>query len=254
MSQTVSRALRLLAELGEGERTLDQLAEALGVHKTTALRLLQSLEQDRFVHRDSAFRYHLGAGLFALASLALEQRPIRRIAAPHLAELNAATGQTVHLAALEAGEVVYIDKYDSRHPVRMYSRIGLRAGLHNTAVAKVLLAGLPLAERRRIARGIDYVRSTERTLTDPQALLAELERVAEQGWAEDRAEHESFINCVAAPVRDASGRVAAAVSVSVPDVVLPYDQVLELLPQLLATARAVSADAGYVPPATREGL
>jgi DNA-binding IclR family transcriptional regulator len=244
MSQTVTRALRLLAELGEGERSLDQLAELLGVHKTTVLRLLQSLEEERFVHRDAAFRYHLGAGLFALAGLALEQRGIRRIASPHLAELNAATGQTVHLAAYEGGEVVYIDKYDSRQPVRMYSRIGLRAALHSAAVAKVLLADLPPAERRRVAAGIEYTPYTARTLTGPKALLAELEQVAAQGWAHDHAEHESFINCVAAPVRDATGRVVAAVSISVPDVVLPYEQVLELLPRLLATARAVSADAG----------
>ncbi|MFD9128179.1 IclR family transcriptional regulator [Kitasatospora sp. NPDC059571] len=244
MSQTVTRALRLLAELGAGERTLDQLAEVAGVHKTTVLRLLQTLEEERFVYRDSAFRYHLGSGLFALSGLALEQRGIRRTAAPHLAELNAATGQTVHLAAYEGGEVVYIDKYDSRHPVRMYSRIGLSAALHATAVAKVLLADLPAAERRRVAAGIDYTPYTARTLTGPKALLAELDAVAAQGWAQDRAEHEPFINCVAAPVRDATGRVAAAVSISVPDVVLPYEQVLELLPRLLATARAVSAEAG----------
>lgn len=167
MSQTVTRALRLLAELGEGERSLDQLAELIGVHKTTVLRLLQSLEEQRFVHRDADFRYHLGAGLFALSSLALEQRGIRRTAAPHLAELNAATGHTVHLAAYEGGEVVYIDKYDSRHPVRMYSRIGLRAGLHNTAVAKVLLADLPPAERRRVAEAVEYTVHTANTLTTP---------------------------------------------------------------------------------------
>ncbi|WP_030265148.1 IclR family transcriptional regulator [Streptomyces sp. NRRL B-24484] len=244
MSQTVTRALRLLAELGEGERSLDQLAAVLGVHKTTVLRLLQSLEEGRFVHRDAAHRYHLGAGLFALSSLALEQRGIRRTAAPHLAELNAATGQTVHLAAYEGGEVVYIDKYDSRQPVRMYSRIGLRASLHCTAVAKVLLADLPPAERRRVAAAVEYTPHTANTITGPKQLLAELEQVAARGWAQDHAEHEPFINCVAAPVRDVSGRVVAAASVSVPDVVLPYEQVLELLPQLLATARAISADAG----------
>ncbi|GAA2825366.1 IclR family transcriptional regulator [Kitasatospora paracochleata] len=247
MSQTVTRALRLLAELGEGERSLDQLAELIGVHKTTVLRLLQSLEEQRFVHRDADFRYHLGAGLFALSSLALEQRGIRRTAAPHLAELNAATGHTVHLAAYEGGEVVYIDKYDSRHPVRMYSRIGLRAGLHNTAVAKVLLADLPPAERRRVAEAVEYTVHTANTLTTPAALLTELATVAAQGWAQDHAEHEPFINCIAAPVRDATGRVVAAVSMSVPDMVLPYAQVLELLPRLLATARAASADAGHRP-------
>ncbi|PJN29789.1 IclR family transcriptional regulator [Kitasatospora sp. CB02891] len=244
MSQTVTRALRLLAELGEGERSLDQLADLLGVHKTTVLRLLQTLEEERFVHRDAQYRYHLGAGLFALSSLALEQRGIRRTAAPHLAELNATTGQTVHLAAYEGGEVVYIDKYDSRHPVRMYSRIGLRAALHNTAVAKVLLADLSPVERRRVVGTIEFTVHTPNTITSPHALLAELEQVAAQGWAQDHAEHEAFINCVAAPIRDASGRVVAAASISVPDVVLPYEQVLDLLPQLLACTRAISADAG----------
>lgn len=249
MSQTVTRALRLLAELGEGERSLEQLADVLAVHKTTALRLLQSLEEARFVHRDAAYRYHLGAGLFALSSLALEQRGIRRTAAPHLAQLNAETGQTVHLATYEGGEVVYIDKYDSRHPVRMYSRIGLRAALHNTAVAKVLLADLPAAERRRVVEGVEFTAHTPNTITSPEALLAELDKVAAQGWAEDHAEHESFINCIAAPIRDASGRAVAAASVSVPDVVLPYEGVLDLLPGLLATTRAISADAGLPPDA-----
>ncbi|MFD7032174.1 IclR family transcriptional regulator [Streptomyces sp. NPDC059917] len=244
MSQTVTRALRLLTELGEGERSLEQLAHVLDVHKTTALRLLQSLEEARFVYRDAGYRYHLGAGLFALSSLALEQRGIRRTAAPHLAALNADTGQTVHLAAYEGGEVVYIDKYDSRHPVRMYSRIGLRAALHNTAVAKILLADLPEAERRRVVEGVEFTVHTPNTITTPEALLAELDKVAAQGWAEDHAEHESFINCIAAPIRDASGRAVAAASISVPDVVLPYEQVLELLPELLAATRAISADAG----------
>ncbi|MFI6444781.1 IclR family transcriptional regulator [Kitasatospora sp. NPDC050543] len=249
MSQTVTRALRLLAELGEGERSLDQLAELLGVHKTTVLRLLQSLEQERFVYRDGAYRYHLGAGLFALAGLALEQRGVRRAAAPHLAALNAATGQTVHLAAFEGGEVVYIDKYDSRQPVRMYSRIGLRAALHCAAVSKVLLTALPPAERERVVAGIDFTPFTANTLTTPRALLAELESVAARGWAQDHAERESFINCVAAPVLDATGRVVAAASISVPDVVLPYEGVLALLPQLRDTARAISADCGGLPSA-----
>ncbi|WP_035795425.1 IclR family transcriptional regulator [Kitasatospora mediocidica] len=247
MSQTVTRALRLLTELGEGPRSLDQLAALLAVHKTTVLRLLQSLEEARMVHRDADYRYHLGAGLFALSSRALEQRPVRRIAAAHLAELNAATGQTVHLAAYEGGEVVYIDKYESRQPVRMYSRIGLPVPLHCAAVSKVLLADLPPAERRRAVARIDFTPFTTRTLRTPQALLGELATVAGQGWAQDHAEHEPFMNCVAAPVRDATGRVVAAASISVPDLVLPYERVLDLLPQLLATAAAVSADCGATP-------
>ncbi|MFE9423252.1 IclR family transcriptional regulator [Kitasatospora sp. NPDC006697] len=241
MSQTVDRALVLLTELAEGERSLEQLAGLLGVHKTTAMRLLQSLEQARLVYRDAEYRYHLGAGLFALASRAVEQRPVRRTAAPHLAALNAATGQTVHLAALEGNEVVYIDKYESRQPVRMYSRIGLPVPMHCTASAKVLLAALPPEERDRRVAELEFTPFTERTLTTPQALLAELALVAERGWAQDRAEHEPFMNCLAAPVRDPGGQVVAAASLSVPNLVLPYEGVLELLPQLLAATAAASA-------------
>ena len=252
MSQSLGRALGLLNELGEGPRSLDELAALLDVHKTTVLRLLRTLESDRLVYRDVAYRYHLGAGLFALSSRALEQRPVRAAAAPHLAALNRETGHTVHLATYEGGEVVYIDKYDSRHPVRMYSRIGLRAPLHCTAVAKVLLAGLPAQERRAVVEAIEYEALTPNTLVGSDALLSELIRVTEQGYAVDHGEHETFINCVGAPIRDASGRVVAAASISVPDVLLDYEQVLALLPDLLKTSAAISADCGWVagPPAT----
>ncbi|MUN35810.1 IclR family transcriptional regulator [Actinomadura litoris] len=245
MSQSLARALAILGDLGEGPRTLDELAAKVGVHKTTVLRLLRTMEEERFVHRDADHRFHLGAGLFALAGAALEQRGIRDIAAPHLARLNDATGQTVHLGVYEGGDVVYLDKYDSRHAIRMYSRVGLRMPLHATAIAKVLLADLPEPRRRRAAAEIDYVPFTEHTITGPDALLEELARVAGQGYAMDDAEHETFIRCVAAPVRDASGRVVAAVSISVPEVVLSRDDVVALLPDLLATTRAISADCGH---------
>ncbi|WP_214411587.1 IclR family transcriptional regulator [Sphaerisporangium fuscum] len=247
MSQSLARALSILVDLGEGSRSLDDLAALLGVHKTTALRLLRTLEEERFVYRDSAYRYRLGSRLFALSSRALEQRPVRGVAGPHLARLNQTTGHAVHLGAYEDGEAIYIDKYESRHPVRMYSRIGLRMPLHCTAIGKVLLAGMTRTEREKAAAGIEYRAFTPNSIADARSLLAELDRVAAQGYAVDHAEHETFINCVGAPIRDAAGGVVAAVSISVPDVILPYEKVLELLPELLATARAISKDSGWDP-------
>jgi DNA-binding IclR family transcriptional regulator len=245
MSQSVDRALCLLDGLAEGPQTLDQLAEQVGVHKSTVLRLLRTLESHRFVQRDGVRYYRLGTALFDLAHRALEDRDVRRLVEPCLRELNLATGHTVHLASYEGGEVVYIDKFESRHNVRMYSRIGKRAPLHCTAVAKVLISALPIDERRAIALSIDYPPLTENTITDPEAYLAELNRVATRGYAIDDAEHESFIHCIAAPIRGTGGEMLAAMSMSVPQVILDLDGLLELVPDLLNAAEKASVECGF---------
>lgn len=247
MSQSLMRAIDLLGELAAKPATLDDLAKRAAVHKTTVMRLLHALEEKRMVVRDDDQRFRLGSKLFELSSLALEQRDIREVARPRLADFNARTGHTVHLAAFEGGSVVYIDKFESHHPVRMYSRIGLTASLHSAAVAKILLADMPKARQEKIAAGLDYVKVTDNTLTSPEALLAELDQVRQQGWAHDNAEHEAFVHCIAAPIRDASGAVVAAASCSVPIVMLDYEGLMGLLPALKATTAAISEDLGWTP-------
>lgn len=245
MSQSLLRALDLLSALAAGPATLDELASTAEVHKTTVMRLLHSLEDRRFVVRDAQQRYRLGSKLFELSSLALEQRDIRSSAHPYLARLNEATGHTVHLAAPEGRDIVYIDKLESRHPVRMYSRIGLTAALHAAAVSKVIFADLPLEQRKTLADSLEYRRYTDNTITGSDAFLRELEQVADQGWALDGEEFEEFVHCVAAPIRDAGGRVVAAVSCSVPTVMLDREGLLGLLPALRECTDAVSAELGY---------
>jgi DNA-binding IclR family transcriptional regulator len=252
MSQSLDRALTLLESLADGAKTLDQLAEVVGVHKSTVLRLLRTLESHHFVRRDGVRYYRLGTKLFDLAHRALEDRDVRRCAEPALRELNASTGYTVHLASYEDGEVVYVDKLDSRHQLRMYSRIGRRAPLHCTALAKVLIAALPDQHRAAVARSIEYPKLTENTITNPTAYLAELEAVARRGYAVDNAEHEDFIHCVAAPIRGAHGEVVAAMSLSVPQVLLDLDGLLALVPDLLRCAEKASAECGWTEALTTE--
>ncbi|HEY2057929.1 IclR family transcriptional regulator [Amycolatopsis sp. NBC_01480] len=245
MSQSLDRALTLLAGLAQGAKTLDQLAEEVGVHKTTVLRLLRTLESHHFVRREGTRYYRLGSALFDLASQALEDRDVRRSSAEALAALNERTGHTVHLATYEDGEVVYIDKYEGRHSVRMYSRIGKRAPLHCTAVGKVLVSAMPRERREALARGIDYVVLTPNTISSPEAYLAELDKVAARGYAVDNAEHEDFIHCVAAPIRGGGGEVLAAASMSVPKVLLDYEGLLALVPELLAATKEASVHSGW---------
>ncbi|WP_326588312.1 IclR family transcriptional regulator [Streptomyces sp. NBC_01294] len=242
MSQSVERALAVLPLLAKGAAGLGAVADELGVHKSTALRLLRTLDAHGFVYRQSDGRYRLGAQLFALAAEAIENLDVREVAHPHLAELNAATGHTVHLALHQDDEVVYVDKVDSRYPVRMYSRIGRPVPLTVAAVAKLLLADLPEAERRALADRIEYPRYTARSTPDAAAFLRELDLVREQGWATDLGGHEESINCLGAPVHGPDGRVVAALSVSAPGVVLSAEKLLALLPQVLRTADAISRD------------
>lgn len=242
MSQTLDRALRILPLLARGPASLEETARHIDAHKSTALRLLRTLHQHGLVYRQADQRYRLGSQLFALAQEAVEQLDVREIAHPHLRRLNELTGHTVHLAVREDEEVVYIDKVESRYPVRMYSRIGRPVAITVAAVAKVLLADLPPVERRETAQRLTYPRYTPRSTTGPAALLAELARVREQGWASDFGGHEESINCLAAPVRGHDGRVAAAVSVSAPGVLADERAVLALLPQVRRIAQDITDD------------
>ncbi|MCF3172409.1 IclR family transcriptional regulator [Streptomyces sioyaensis] len=242
MSQTVDRALSILPLLAEGPANLEQVAGRLGVHKSTALRLLRTLHEHGMVYRQADQRYRLGARLFALAQQAAEHLDVREIAHPHLVALNETCGHTVHLAVLEENEVLYIDKVESRYPVRMYSRIGKPVAITVAAVAKLLLADLPGPERRALAEKLDYPRYTPRSTPDATAFLAELATVRAQGWATDLGGHEESINCVGAPVRGTDGRVVAAMSVSAPNVVVTAEELLTLLPLVRRTADAISRE------------
>ncbi|MFD4374378.1 IclR family transcriptional regulator, partial [Streptomyces sp. NPDC058527] len=173
----------------------------------------------------------------------------RDIANTQLPALNDRPCPTDNLASPEDGEVLYIDKVESRYPVRMYSRIGKPVAITVAAVAKLLLADLPEPERRALAARLDYPRYTSRSTPDAAAFLQELATVRDQGWATDLGGHEESINCVAAPIRGADGRVVAAMSVSAPNVVVTAEELLALLPLVRRTAEAVSHDySGTTPP------
>ncbi|MFF2041719.1 IclR family transcriptional regulator [Kitasatospora sp. NPDC058170] len=229
MSQSVDRALTILGSLGDGPVTLEQAATRIGVHKSTALRLLRTLEEHGFVHRQSDRRYRLGGRLLSLAHRALEEIDVRQVAAPYLASLSERCGHTVQLAVLQDGEVLYLDELAGRGSPARPSRIGRRAPATGTAIGRVLLAGLPDGE------------------AGPEALSAELAAVRRQGWAAESAEHREAVTCVAAPVAGSGGRTIAACAISAPaDRVAPVE-LARLLPELLCTAEAVSLAYGGSP-------
>lgn len=247
MSTSVRRALQILLLLSEEPLTISDLGRRLDIHRATALRLVRTLEEERFVRRRDDGRCRLGPRMLTLAQAAVETGDLTSAAAPHLNALGRRCGHTIHLAGLSDGAVVYLDKVESRHTIRMYSRIGATSPPHATGVGKVILAHQS-PEGRATLLGPGRLKGfTDNTLTDRAALDAELERIANQGWALDDCEHEPFIHCVAAPVRTTTGAVVAAVSVSVPSMVVNRDELLQLVPDVRSTALAISAELGWSP-------
>ena len=245
MSQTVERALRILERVASQPSTIDEIADFVGVHPTTALRTLQVLEARQFVVRDNRHVFRLGSGLFALANEALEKIDLRSTAAPHLDYLNQEIGHTIHLGTLEGDKVIYIDKRESLSPVRLWSRIGNVAPVYCTALGKVILAHLLEKERNRIVKTATFERHTENTISSADELLVELGTVAEQGYAIDHLENERFVNCIACPILGADGRVLGAISITTTTLVCTLEDLLELRSILAATAAAVSSEYGW---------
>jgi DNA-binding IclR family transcriptional regulator len=240
VNQSVERSLIVLEQLARGEQRLGDLAGELGTHKSTVLRILQTLESRGFVRRRDNGAYVLGLRVVELGTAALAEVDLRSVARSALERLASASGETVHLAVLDRDVVIYVDKVESTHPVRMYSRIGAVGPVHCTGVGKVLLAYTdpsrwPDVELRRF---------TERTITSREALLDEAQRIRALGWGTDEREHEETIRCIAAPAFDSSGGPAAALSMSVPTSRMSQDELQGYVPQLLEAARTITRELG----------
>jgi DNA-binding IclR family transcriptional regulator len=236
--QSVQRACALLKAFGNGASELGvaELGRKLSLHKSTASRLLATLESEGLLERaPGGDKYRLGYEFVRLAGQVPRSADVRAAARPFLTELAAASNETVHLAVLDGGEVVNVEQVSSPHIVRMKDWVGRRTPLHCVANGKALLAFLPETDLARVLAG-PLARFTPHTLTTKTALRAELERVRARGYAIAQGEIEEGLNAVAAPVRDAAGNVVAALSVSGP----AYRMTAAKLPKLAELTKSIA--------------
>jgi IclR family KDG regulon transcriptional repressor len=216
---SVSNALTLLDAFtaDKPEPTLSELARQIGVHKSSAFRLLSTLEAHGFVEKSPAGHgYRLGWKLLELAGRLLSRYELRELAAPHMEQLAQRSGEIVHLSVLDGGEIVYLEKKGRSQPLTVSTTVGGRSPAHASAMGKVLLAGLSEEQLRRTLSGLSLRRFTPTTITDRKQLRRELAAIRRQGYALDNEETFPGIRCVAAPLRDQGGRVVAALSVTSP--------------------------------------
>ena len=225
---------------------MGEIAQAIGVPKSTAHRILMNLEAERMVERDPLTgRYRLGLRLFELGSLAVARFNIRDRAVQYLETLVRETDETAHLCVLDGGEVLYLDKIESSRTVRLTSRIGLRNPVHCTGVGKVMLAYLDDGEVEEIVQRQGLARFTDKTIVTLAELRVELNKVRGQGYAVDDEEHEADVRCVAAVVRDHEGRPAAAMSVAAPSFRISMERVPAFAKAVCKAAEELSRELGY---------
>lgn len=248
-SSSVRRALSILDYLSDHAEgrglALADLARGLDMNKSTLLRLLAPLREYGLVEQDTETeRYRLGLRTLHWAQAFLAGIQLRSVAAPLLQELMEASHETVHLVVYDHGDVVYVDKVESPNTIRMFSRVGVRMPAYCTSVGKAFLAHLPqTALDEVLARGL--APRTPNTLTTPEALRQDLERIRARGYSVDDVENEPEVRCVGAPIFDHAGRVVAAVSISGPTSRVTPDRVEELGRMVQRTAEGVSERLGF---------
>jgi DNA-binding IclR family transcriptional regulator len=234
---SVARAVALLDALAEGPAGVNALARRIEVNPSSASRMLATLERGGLVEREPGGPYRLGLHLVALADRVLAQLDVRDVARPQLRALVERTGETATLSAPGGGEAVTVDFVAGESSVVSMARLGRPSVGHATAVGKVLLAyggGEPAV----------LTAYTDRTITDPARLAAELAKVREQGWAQAEREREPDLVALAAPVTGRDGELVAILGLQGPAARLDSARRAEVLPRLLEAAAAVGRALG----------
>ncbi len=244
--RAVERALDILLSftLKEPDLSLTQIAERVGIHKSTAHRLLATLESKRFISRHpSNGTYHLGLRVLEMASVVLHDLDLQRWARPYLRDLVTECGETVDLCVLDGRHVVYLDVVDSPRRVKIAAAVGQRLPVACTASGKAFLAYLPEDQARALVQpGLH--KYTDHTPLTWEALAEDLRRTRERGFAISEQEFEVEINAVAAPVLDAAGLPVVAVAVVGPTYRLPRERMLEIGSMVCRVTEAMAREVG----------
>ncbi|GAA1763578.1 IclR family transcriptional regulator [Kocuria aegyptia] len=247
--QSVDRAITVLEVLARtGGSTVTEVAAELGVHKSTASRLLGALESRGLVHHPSdGSKYQLGFGILRLAHAIPGRLSVVAEARDEIRSLARIHSETVNLAVLREGHAVNVDQEMGPSSVSTHDWIGSLTPLHATSSGKVLLAGLPSDERAHVLRTQGLPALTARTITSRKQLERQLMEVAARGYATVCEEFEIGLNSVAVPVRNHLGTVIASVSVSGPAFRFTEETMADLVEDLKQAGLRISRRMGYAP-------
>jgi DNA-binding IclR family transcriptional regulator len=243
--QSVDRAVSILEILARsGDVGVTELSKELGVHKSTAFRLVAALERRDLVEQNiGRGKYRLGPGILRLAGASASRLDLVQESRASSRALAQRTGETANLAVLSDGAALYMDQVAGSSALQSHNWVGQRIPLHATSNGKVLLSGLDPAEVVRQLPALPAY--TERTITSREALHRELDGVRERGYAVAVDELEIGLTAVAAPVRDVQGEILASMSVSGPTFRLDSQRLPQIADDVMSAARDVSRRLGW---------
>nr|WP_092643837.1 IclR family transcriptional regulator [Jannaschia faecimaris] len=242
---TVGKALDVLDRVSAFGRPVrfSELLETAPFPKATLYRLVQTLTSQGMLRFDAdRGTYAPGMRLVRMAHAAWAQSSLAPIARDHLDGLSAVVGETVHLAQLDGGQVLYVDKRNAARPVRMYSEAGKIGPAYCTGVGKAMLAYLPESVLDKVLVQQSWHRFTDTTLTDADAMRTEILAIRAAGFALDREEHEPGIHCIALPILSATGQVMGALSVTSSTDRGTLTEMERYLPQMRLAVEKISGD------------
>ena len=243
----VTKVLHILETLHEAPSGLQlkDVAQLTGINKSTAYRFLAHLEHDGYVFRDASGAYAIGVRLARLASGTSYQTTLRKLSRPILQQLWRVTGETVNLAVLDGREVLYLDVMESSHTFRLVSQVGMRRPVYCTALGKVMLAYIPEEEQQYFFDGMAFERFTPHTIRGAVQLRKEFTLIRQRGYSLDNEEAYLGSRCIGAPIFEASGKIAAALSVSGPTTRVTREKVPAMAAAAKNAAMTISRTLGY---------
>ena len=240
---SVKKALELLDHftVERPELSLAEISREVDAHKSSVFRVLTTLKASGFLEKDSlSGKYRLGLKILDLAGRVRGCHDIRQIAAPFMEELARQTEEVIHLAVLDGADIVYLEKKGQGQILTVATRVGGRNPAYASSMGKILLADLSESELKGILGQGKLKKLTPNTIDEIPKLIKELASIRKQGFALDNEETFPGIRCVGAPIRDARGRVIAAVSATVPAQRMDDKRIRELWRLVTNTARMIS--------------
>ena len=248
--ESLARGLSILSSFSEERPTLSltDITQLLNLNKTTAYRLLTTLESLGYLQRDyQTKRYSPSLEVLRLGFVVLGGMEVKQVATPYLQELANEVTETVNLVVLDHHEVVYIDRVGGKHMVNVNRPLGSRLPAYCTSTGKSLLAFLPAEALEAALAATTWNKLTDTTLVTPEALQENLRLVRERGFADSNGEMIPELRAVAAPLRKNGGQVVATVNISVPSHRVSYEKLIsEFGSMVLNASQKISKALGYV--------